>query len=323
VELVVADIGGTHARFALAQIRGQDEISLDFIETLRCADHSSLASAWDTYASKLGRKLPRLAALALATPVQGEVLKMTNNPWVIQSALLPVQLDLDRHVLINDFGAVAHAVQVLGPGHFADICGPQGSLPGTGLISVIGPGTGLGLACLRRTTQGSYEVIETEGGHVDFAPRDALEDAILSKLRGLHTRVSVERIVSGPGLSVIHSALGEFDNRSESAVDDVTLWARALDGTDSRASAALDRLCQCLGAVAGDFALAQGAKAVVIAGGLGMRLSNRLKTSGFIDRFTDKGRLRDVMESMPVKLVTHAQPGLVGAAAAFARTYCS
>jgi glucokinase len=228
------------------------------------------------------------------------------------------RLGVERFTIVNDFGAVAHAVAVLDD--FRHICGLERPLPSDGGISIIGPGTGLGVAALLRR-DGRYEVIETEGGHVDFAPLDALEDRILTELRRNFRRVSVERIASGRGLWNLYEALGSIEDRALTFHDDKALWAAALAGSDSLANAALDRLCLTLGAVAGDIALAQGASAVVIAGGVGLRLADNLPRSGFRDRFIAKGRFERRMDEMPVKLITHAEPGLIGAAAAFAREH--
>lgn len=316
-EIVAADIGGTHARFAIAEIADGRVTALGEPATLRTADHASLQTAWEHFAAMLGRPLPRAAGIAIATPVSGEVIKFTNNPWIIRPASIAERLGLDSHVLVNDFGAVGHAVAQLGDGCFRHLCGPDVPLPGTGVISIVGPGTGLGVAHVLRR-DGRYFVSETEGGHVDFAPLDGIEDAILARLRTRYRRVSAERIVSGPGLAAIHEALAAIEGRAVAPMDDKALWTLALDGEDSLATAALDRFCQSLGAVAGDIALAQGAAGVVIAGGLGLRIADRLVRSGFAERFTAKGRFEALMAAMPVRLVTHPQPGLYGAAAAYA-----
>ncbi|MBY8822121.1 glucokinase [Sphingomonas colocasiae] len=317
VEIVAADIGGTHARFAIADIDGGRVTALGEPVTLRTADHASLETAWEHFAAMLGRPLPRAAGIAIATPVAGEVIKFTNNPWIIRPALIDERLGLDGHVLVNDFGAVGHAVAQLGDDCFRHLCGPDTPLPATGVISIVGPGTGLGVAHVLRR-DGRYFVSETEGGHIDFAPLDTIEDAILARLRTRYRRVSAERIVSGPGLAAIHEALAAIEGRAVAPMDDKTLWTLALEGGDSLATAALDRFCQSLGAVAGDIALAQGAAGVVIAGGLGLRIADRLVRSGFAERFTAKGRFEGLMASLPVRLVTHPQPGLYGAAAAYA-----
>ena len=319
-EIVAADIGGTNARFAIAEVAGGRVIRLDDPVTLRTAEHGSFQLAWEAFGAALGRPLPRAAAIAIACPVHGEVLKLTNNPWIIRPALIDERLGVERHVLINDFGAVGHAVAQCEPGHFHHLCGPDEALPTDGVVSIVGPGTGLGVAQLIRR-DGHDMVVETEGGHVDFAPLDTLEDSVLAILRTRYRRVSIERIVSGPGLANLYEALASIEGRPVRTGDDKALWAAALAGEDSLAVAALDRFCLSLGAVAGDVALVQGAAAVVIAGGLGLRIADHLPRSGFAQRFAAKGRFEARMGEIPVKLITHPQPGLLGAAAAFAQKY--
>lgn len=172
---------------------------------------------------------------------------------------------------------------------------------------------------LRR--DGHYHVIECEGGHVDYAPLDAIEDAFVTRLQPLFTRVSTERLCSGPGIVAIYETLAALEGKAVASRDDKAIWTEALAGSDPLALAALDRFCLALGAVAGDLALTHGANGVVIAGGLGLRLKDRLIGSGFGERFVAKGRFRSMMTRLPVRIVTHPQPGLFGAAAAFARQY--
>ena len=319
-QLVAVDIGGTHARFALAEIAGGRVVSLGEECTLKTAGHASLQTAWEEFGARTGRPLPPAAAIAIAGPPTGEVLKLTNNPWVIRPAAIGETLGVERFVLVNDFGAVAHAVAQLPADCFAHLCGPERDLPTESVVSIVGPGTGLGVAQLVRRS-GRDHVVETEGGHIDFAPLDALEDRILQQLRTTFRRVSVERIASGQGLRNLYEALARIEGRPIEQRDDAALWQAALGGEDSLAAAAFDRFCLALGAVAGDIALAQGAEAVVIGGGLGLRLADRLPRSGFRDRFIAKGRFERRMDEMPVKLITHKQPGLFGAAAAFAARY--
>jgi len=319
-QIVSADIGGTHARFALAQIADGQVITLGDPVTLKTADHASFQLAWQEFGRRAEIDLPDELAIAFAGPVGGEVLKLTNNPWVIRPYLMKERLGVERFTIVNDFGAVGYAVATLGDEHFRHLCGPDHALPNEGVISIIGPGTGLGVAALLKRADG-YDVIETEGGHVDFAPLDALEDKILKQLRKNFRRVSVERVAAGQGLRNLYEALGAIEKRDLIFHEDTDLWPAALDGSDSLASAALDRLCLSLGAVAGDMALAQGASAVVIAGGVGLRLADYLPHSGFRDRFIAKGRFERRMDEMPVRLITYPQPGLYGAAAAFAREY--
>lgn len=314
MRIVSCDIGGTHARFSVATVAGDGRIDLGEPVTLKTADYPGFAEAFEAFASGSGADSGDLA-IAFAGPVSGPKLKLTNSAWTINRDEL--ERRFDRLTIVNDFGAVAHAVGALGKADFAHLCGPDVPLPLDGVVSIVGPGTGLGVAMLLRESGRSARVIETEGGHIAFAPTDEVEGNIADTLRERFGRVSVERLVSGSGLTAIYSALSEQD-----AGDARPLWASALDGSDPRAVEALDRFCRILGSVAGDLALAQGAGAVVIAGGLGRRLIGRLPSSGFAERFAAKGRFRDYMERVPVKLVTHPEPGLLGAAAAFAQEHC-
>ncbi|HEX8214457.1 MAG TPA: glucokinase [Allosphingosinicella sp.] len=313
-DIVAIDIGGTHARFAPAEVEGGRVISLGETCTLRTSDYPGLAEAWEEFCGRAGAPRASGAAIAFAGPVGGETLKLTNNEWVIRPATIAEELGLSRCRIVNDFGAVAHAVAHLPPSELRHLFGPDQPLPQEGLISIVGPGTGLGVAMLLRQS-GRNHVIETEGAHTDFGPVDEVEDRILAFLRGPFGRVSVERVVSGAGLANIHEALG---NRRR---EEKELWTDALAGSDSAAAASLERFCLSLGSAMGDLALAQGASAVVVAGGLGLRIADHLPRSGFYSRFTAKGRYRGMMEAMPIKLITHPQPGLYGAAAAFAERF--
>jgi len=315
--LVTVDIGGTHARFAIAEVASDGAITLGEPATLHTSDHASFQTAWEDFARQQGGSLPDAVAIAVAGPVGGEVIRFTNNPWIIRPALIPEKLGAARYSVVNDFGAVGHAVARAAPDHFIHLAGPDEPLPASGTISIVGPGTGLGVAHVWRDG-GAYRVQATEGGHIDFAPLDSIEDALLARLRQRYRRVSVERVVSGPGIVDIYEALAAMEGRAIQPLDDRTLWQLGTSGENSLAAAAVDRFCLSLGAVAGDIALAQGACGVVIAGGLGLRIRDTLLQSGFASRFRAKGRFEGLMAGLPVKLITHPQPGLFGAAAAFA-----
>ncbi|MCB2074920.1 MAG: glucokinase [Novosphingobium sp.] len=322
MDLVAVDIGGTHARFAVASVAGDGTIALAEPITLKTGDHVSLQTAWEDFARRLGQAVPKAAAIALAGPVSGETVRLTNNSWTIHPGRLAGQLGLDRVMVLNDFAAVAHAAANVSDDQFQHLAGPDEPLPQSGTISVIGPGTGLGVAHFHRFA-GGYHVQATEGGHVDFAAVDAIDDAILQRLRKRHRRVSVERVVSGPGVVEIHAALAVLEKRDVPELDDRTIWERGMSGEDALCAAAVERFCLSLGSVAGDYALAHGASGVVIAGGLGYRIREVLRSSGFAERFRFKGRYEQMMAGLPVKLITHPQPGLFGAAAAFAREHAS
>jgi glucokinase len=318
MEIITGDIGGTNARFAIAEVVGGRVAALGECATLHTADHASLATAFQAFAAQhAGRPIPRTAGIAVAAPIAGDVLKMTNNPWVIRPATLAAELGLDRVTLVNDFGAVGHAVGSLGAEYLRPVCGPDGALPDDGVIGIVGPGTGLGVAHVLRIG-GRSHVIESEGGHIDFAPVDSIDDALLARMRAKYRRVSVERVVSGPGLANIFEALAALEGRASAPRADAELWQAALSGADPLAETALQRLCMSLGSVCGDIALATGASFMVIGGGVGARLGDVLPGSGFAERFTAKGRMEAVLSTIPVRLITHPQPGLFGAAAAVA-----
>lgn len=319
--IVAVDIGGTHARFAIAEIAPDGGISLDEPVTLHTEDHASFQTAWEDYRERMGGSLPGSVAMAVAGPVHPDLIRFTNNPWILRPPLIADKLGCDRHTIVNDFEAVAHAAARAPADQFIHLAGPDEPFASTGTISVLGPGTGLGVAYFYRRPDGTYRVQATEGGHGDFAPVDQIEDAILARLRKRHTRVSDERVVSGPAIVDIYQALAAMEGRAVRDVTDVEIWTAGISGEDSLAAAAVDRFCLALGSVAGNIALIQGAKGVVIAGGLGYRIRETLASSGFASRFTAKGRFAGLMATLPVRLITHPQPGLLGAAAAFTQQH--
>jgi len=321
-QVAVADIGGTHARFAIAQVEGGAVRSLDCMVKMRAADHPSLQTAWEQYRRECGRDLPSDGAFAVAAPVRGDVIYFTNSSWMLRPAQVSDKLGLERFTLVNDFGAVCHSVDTMGQEDLAHISGPDTGLPEEGAITVIGPGTGLGVAYVTRTKDAAT-VWETEGGHIDFAPLDEVEDRILHRLRKTHRRVSLERVVAGKGLQTIYRVLCEIEQAEPQQMDDRDLWALALSGADPIANAALDRYCLCLGSAAGDFVLAHGSKAIVIAGGLGHRIGERLTNSGFRERMVFKGRFSSLLESVPAYRALQEEPGLTGAAVAFSKEHLS
>jgi glucokinase len=325
-ELVAVDIGGTHARFALASVDGQGRITLGEPVTLHTSEHGSFQLAWQAFRERNGGHLPDAISIAIAGPVGGEVIRFTNNPWIIRPAMIPEKMGVEHYTVVNDFAAVAYAVALAPEDQFLHLAGPEGPLPATGTLSVLGPGTGLGVAHLWRNglphgQGGFYHVQATEGGHVDYAPLDLIEDAVLARLRKRHNRVSVERVVSGPAIVDIYQTLAAMENRAVHDLTDVEIWTAGTNYEDPLAAAAVDRFCLSLGSAAGDYALAHGAGGVVIAGGLGYRIRETILSSGFSERFRAKGRFASMMAQIPVKLITHPQPGLYGAAAAYVREH--
>lgn len=306
----VGDIGGTNARFALAEVQGGQVLALGEPVVLPAAHHAGLASAWAAFGETLSEPLPRNAAFGLAGPVTGGPVRFVNSPWVVDPASLGPALGLESFTLLNDFGAMAHAVATLGPEHFAHLCGPDVPLPERGVTSVIGPGTGLGVAVLQRSERG-IAVLETEGAHIHFAPLDDDERQVCDAIAARHGRCSIERVVSGPGLGDIVRTFAPGDGRG-----DAQLWAQAIAGGEPQA---IDLWLASYGSAVGDLSLAHGSYCVALTGGLTNRIAPLLRASRFHARLCAKGRYRARMEAITVRLVTHSQPGLFGAAAAFAR----
>lgn len=319
MKIVAGDIGGTHARFALAELQAGALPVLGEMRRYRTREHAGIASAWAAFARDCGRDLPTSAALGVAAPIEGDVLRFVNSDWAIGRWTLAEELGLQRLLLLNDFGAVANAVSVLPRDAFERLAGPDVALAGEGITTIVGPGTGLGVSILMQRGE-HIAIIETEAAHIAFAPQSQEELTLRAAIDAHYGRTSVERIVSGPGLIEIYNFLG---GGSWDVLDAGTLWAAAVAGADPLASRALDILVGCFGAAAGDIALAHGSMAVVITGGLANRMAERLKGPLFRDRFVDKGRYRGRMERIPVMLSTYAEPGLLGAAAAFQRAYPS
>ena len=313
MKIVAGDIGGTNARFAIAELVPGERPRLSEVRRYPTAEHPGLASAWAAFDADLDEPMPRAAALGVATGLGEDVLRFANNDWVIDQRTLAGELGLERLLLLNDFGAMAHGASVLEPVEMDHVMGPEGPLPSEGVTTVIGPGTGLGVAMILRRG-GHIHVIETEGAHIGFAPLDEEEERIEHELRIQFGRCSVERVVSGPGLLDLSRALG-----GRGYEDDIPLWTAALNGSDPAALDALERLIKAFGSAAGDLALAHGSNAVVISSGLSKRMAGHLKSPLFAGRFIAKGRYRRRMEAMPVRLVLHDEPGLLGAAVAFQR----
>jgi len=317
MEIVIADIGGTHARFAIAKLKNDKVVGLSNTSKFKTKDYATLTLAWYAYSLEIkkefSKKLPRSAAIAIAGSVDGEYINFTNNSWVINRSSLAKEIDVDDFILLNDFEAMAHAVAMLEADHFSHVCGPV-EAPIYGVKTILGPGTGLGIAHLR-VSEDNYIVSETEGGHVDFAPIDSWEDKLLTNLREKHGRVSVERVLSGPGLRAIYDVLVKDGERL--SMDDKELWTLALSGKDEFSAAALDRFMMCFGSAAGDYALSHGAHHVILTGGLGARLAEHIPPSGFCARFNAKGRFKSKMEQISVQQLRYDEPGLYGAAAGY------
>lgn len=310
--IAVGDIGGTHARFALASLTPGAPPVVGAIRKYRTSDHPGLPKTWSTFVAESGGVPPDAAAIAVAAPVEGDMLRFTNSAWTIDRRTIQAGLGVGELLLLNDFGAVAHAVSAMPANAFEHLTGPAQKLPDAGVITVLGPGTGLGVALIVQRG-GRNEIVECEGGHIGYAPRTAIERQIEQAIAERYGRCSVERVASGPGLMEIYAALGG------KAMDAGALWESALRGDERLAAEALDLLVAALGMAAGDLSLAHGSTSVVLSGSLANRLRERLAGPAFREAFVAKGRYRERMERVPVLLLAEPEPGLIGAAVAFQR----
>jgi glucokinase len=306
VPVVLADIGGTNARFALAL---DGEILHE--AHLAVADYPGPLEALDAFLAGVRRlPAPRRAALAVAGPVEGETARLTNSPWRVAAAELRSSFGFDEVILINDFAAVAWAVPRLSGGDLVSIGG--GRARAQAPVAVIGPGTGLGVAGLIPAKPGPV-VLVTEGGHATMAPADDRESDILACLRGRCGHVSAERVLSGAGLVNLYETLAELEGWAPASPGAAEITRRALAGDDARCGAALDAFCAMLGSVAGNLALTLGALGgVYIAGGIVPRFPDYLAASRFRARFEAKGRFRDYLAAIPTLVVTHPDPAFLG-----------
>jgi len=309
--LLVGDVGGTNARFALARmVEGQ--IVLDHHESFPAHEHPTFLGGVKAFLDGCEVK-PSGGVLAVAGAVTEGTIDLTNSPWRVSEGELQT-LGLSPVRLINDFEALAWGAPIVPEDQLASLGGPAEGLHDAA-IAVLGPGTGFGVSALARDSHGREIALPSEGGHACFAPGDVVEDEILRILRRRYDRVSIERLICGPGLLNMHRALAEIDGRETHIDDPAQITQEALEDMNSPCGATLARFCAILGAVAGDVALTMGARGgVYIAGGIAPRILPFLKASPFRERFERKGRFQPYMEAIPTKVILHKQAALLGAA---------
>lgn len=318
---LIADIGGTNARFALTDLARPNAQVLE-AQTLDASAFASLQHAAEHYLDAVGVQ-PRQAAIAVASPVNGEDIRLTNRAWSFSRSELKHSLGLDALHLLNDFGAIAWSVPALDADDCVTLHGAADA-PLEGPVTVIGPGTGLGVAMLTGCDMpgqaARWQVVETEGGHISFAPLGEEETAIARWFTARSGRVSNERLLCGSGLShidaVLRGAVDHATGQHQGLRDPADIVAAALAGHDLAARRTLARFCAVLGSVAGDAALIHGARTVMIAGGIVPRFIPFLRSSAFRERFLAKGRFAAYLESVTIRVITHSGPGLLGAAMA-------
>ena len=311
---LVGDVGGTNARFALAQVEGR-EVRVEDPVGFKAADYPTADDALKAYLDQLpaGVDRPQFAVVAAAGPVDDGAVTFTNNTaWSFSEAGLAKAGGFAGVSLINDFTAQALAIHHLKAPDLHRI-GPIGSPPARGTTAILGPGTGFGVAA--RVDDGTHNAtLTSEGGHMGLAGEDALEIEILRRMTEAHGRVSVERVVSGPGLLSLYQTLAGIRGEAAPITAPNKITEAALAG-EPLAALALTRFCAFLGAVAGNFALAYGArKGVYVAGGIAPKILDFLGSSPFRERFESKGRMNDYVKAIPTFVVIQPHAALIGAA---------
>ncbi|MDH3981235.1 MAG: glucokinase [Gammaproteobacteria bacterium] len=304
---LIGDIGGTHARFALTTRDG----IVENIAVLMCDDFPDLFSAIEAYLDQTRpHTRPARGALAVACPVSGDSVTMTNRDWSFSTDALCRRLGFDTLTIVNDFVAAAAAVPELREGDRLQVGG--GTAAVNAPIAVLGPGTGLGVAALVPGGRG-WIPLATEGGHVTLAAANDYEADILAGLRRRFGHVSAERALSGPGLVNLYETVADIKGRKPARLSPEEVTEHGLAGVDSSCLEAVDLFCCFLGTVASDLALSLGARGgVYIAGGIVPALGDAFIHSGFRNRFEEKGRFSEYLAAVPTLVIVNRYPALLG-----------
>jgi glucokinase len=306
-------VGGTGCRFGW--IAGEDGIVAD---VAAIDDSASLEAAVERYLERHAPGRPAAAALAVAAPMLGDTVTMTNRAWTFSIGALARRLALDRLLVLNDFAALAHGLTTLAEGDCRPVGGGR-AIEGAPM-GLLGPGTGLGVSALLPAPSGA-QVVAGEGGHVSLASATPREDEVVRLLRGRFGHVSAERVLSGDGIVNLHDALRLLDGHPAHPRSAAQITSLALDAADPACVEAVALFFAFLGSVAGDLALTLGARGgVFIAGGIVARLGEAIRASAFRDRFEAKGRYRSYLAAIPTAVILEpATAALRGANAALGR----
>lgn len=304
---LLIDLGATTARFALQRPGGEPER----VVRIPVAEQPALAAAIHSYLAGTGAR-PRAGAFAVAAPVSGDRVALTNHPWTFSIAETKAEFGLSHLWVINDFTAVALSLPRLAPSDLVAIGGGEG-LAGAPL-AVLGPGTGLGASGLLPTPAG-WVAIAGEGGHATLPAADEREEAVLGALRRRFGHVSAERAVCGQGLVNLYGAIAGLAGAAPTEPTPAEIAERGEAGLDPLAREALEMFCALLGTVAGNLTLTLGARGgCFIAGGIAPKLGDFLLRSRFRERFEQKGRFRAYLAAIPTWLVVRRTPAFLGLA---------
>jgi glucokinase len=316
--MLVADIGGTRARFALLDQSGTPEC----VRMFAVADFPGPVEAIQAYLGEVGGHALQAAAIALAGPIHEDPVRLTNAAWTFSRADLASRLGLKRLLLLNDFTALALALPHLGAGDLRQV--GVGTSVAFAPKAVLGPGTGLGVSGVL-FDRGYWRALTGEGGHCSLAPADGREAAILGLAWREFAHVSAERLLSGSGLPLLNRLVAEVDGRTHEPLSTAEIVTRALSGQEAQCRAVISTFCAMLGSTAGNLALTLGAQGgVYLGGGIIPRLGELFDHSPFRARFEAKGRFASYLVAIPTYVMLASTPALLGAAHALAESeHCS
>lgn len=320
LHLLVADIGGTNARFGLVEPgQGPDQSNpqAGFLAnhqiTLKCAEHTGIAAMAKAYCEQLGIAIPAYACLAVAGPIEEGQVKMTNLDWSVSIEEMRQELGMKALYVINDFAALAYATPFLKPHELHSL--RTGKADPEAAMVVMGPGTGFGMAALVPVNN-DWKILPTEGGHCSFAPINDKELAIRQFAAQSQSHVSIEDLISGRGLVTIYKALCHRTNKTAEDLTPADVSTRAIANTDAVCRDALESFCLMLGSIAGDKALSLGAKGgVFLGGGIIPKIADFIRNTDLLTRFTQKGPMSGYLEDIPIGIIVNDKAALVGTAA--------
>ncbi|ODA66638.1 Glucokinase [Methyloligella halotolerans] len=308
---IVADIGGTNARFAVADLA---TLALSDFQSVSCAEHASIVEAATAYAKSLANP-PAKAAFAIAAPVTGDTVDFTNSPWSFERKSLAKAMGLDGLLVLNDFQALAMSLPYIADADLTQIGGTAPVEKATKLV--LGPGTGLGTAGLVWSEAG-WVAVPGEGGHINLAPVHLGHLSLLQRMMGDREHLSAERVISGLGICDLYRSVAAEHGREAEPLEARDIVERATAKTDEIAVETLEHFVAWLGSFAGDAALMLGARGgVYLGGGIPVRILDILKEGDFRRHFEAKGRMREAfLASIPIYVIGAEAPALQGAAAA-------
>jgi glucokinase len=315
---VAADVGGTHARVALVQPQASGRLTVERYQSYVCADHAGLGDILRDFIATLPLPVEAAAIACAGYCLEGTIIN-TNLPWTVSLERIRADLKLATVEFVNDFEAVAYATPHVDAAEMTLLTSARDGMAGAPTL-IVGPGTGLGAAVRIPGSDGDV-VLATEAGQSAFAPGSDAEIEVLRILRRRSRHVSIEQVLSGPGLVNLHAALCELAGTAARFDAPAAITRAALQDDDADARAALDMFCGLMGSVLGDLVLLYGAQGgAYLAGGILPQIKPYLARSAFVERFLDKGAMRPVLERVPVRLIEHPRLGVLGAASWFLQT---